>query len=77
MKQVKEKLMRPNDLDPQAPLRIPGVPQTILDDVLAGMDDVKHRRSVQGDVVLAEIDTKVAGWLARNDGGSYGTTADR
>lgn len=58
--------MRSKVIDEDAPSALAGVPRHIVDDVRAGLDDLKHSRGVPGEVVLAAIDKKLADWHAKN-----------
>lgn len=58
-------------------------PQDIVADMAAGLDDLKHGRSVPSEVVLSNLDAKIAAWKARKamlnrdgEGCTHSSTSD-
>jgi hypothetical protein len=45
----------------------PDVPRHIVEGIEAGIEDLKHARGVPGDVVLAEVDHRIAVWRSKKD----------
>ncbi len=58
--------MHPKEIAKDVPSPLAEIPKHLVDDVRAGLADLKHSRGVSGEVVLANIDKKLSDWHSRN-----------